>query len=79
MFCPESGVENRPGFTHCTDCDVDMVLRLFLLKQRLLLENYRNPIFSCASALRIDFGMVDRQFLRTQIDALGPGAVLKMK
>lgn len=25
MFCPECQVEYRPGFTHCTDCDVDLV------------------------------------------------------
>jgi len=25
MFCPQCGVEYRPGFTHCTDCDVDLV------------------------------------------------------
>ena len=25
MFCPQCCVEYRPGFTHCTDCDVDLV------------------------------------------------------
>jgi hypothetical protein len=25
MFCPNCGVEYRPGFTHCNDCDVDLV------------------------------------------------------
>lgn len=25
MFCPNCHVEYRPGFTHCTDCDVDLV------------------------------------------------------
>ena len=25
MFCPQCGVEHRPGFTHCTDCDVALV------------------------------------------------------
>ena len=25
MFCPQCRVEYRPGFTHCTDCDVDLV------------------------------------------------------
>jgi len=25
MFCPQCHVEYRPGFTHCTDCDVDLV------------------------------------------------------
>jgi hypothetical protein len=28
MFCPECGVEYRPGFAHCTDCDVDLVPEL---------------------------------------------------
>ena len=28
MFCPECRVEYRPGFTHCTDCDVDLVAEL---------------------------------------------------
>ena len=25
MFCPECRLEYRPGFTHCPDCDVDLV------------------------------------------------------
>ncbi|HKW32064.1 MAG TPA: hypothetical protein VJN92_03600 [Candidatus Acidoferrum sp.] len=25
MFCPQCRVEYRPGFTHCTDCDVNLV------------------------------------------------------
>ncbi|HET7150380.1 MAG TPA: hypothetical protein VFI60_03140 [Candidatus Acidoferrum sp.] len=25
MFCPQCRSEYRPGFTHCTDCDVDLV------------------------------------------------------
>lgn len=25
MFCPECKAEYRPGFTHCVDCDVDLV------------------------------------------------------
>jgi hypothetical protein len=28
MFCPECHAEYRPGFTHCTDCDVDLVAGL---------------------------------------------------
>jgi hypothetical protein len=28
MFCPSCGVEYRPGFTHCNDCDVDLVEEL---------------------------------------------------
>lgn len=28
MFCPECRTENRPGFTHCTDCDVELVTEL---------------------------------------------------
>jgi len=28
MFCPECKAEYRPGFTHCSDCDVDLVEEL---------------------------------------------------
>src|SRR5712691_3235216 len=25
MYCPQCKAEYRPGFTHCTDCDVELV------------------------------------------------------
>lgn len=28
MFCPKCKAEYRPGFTHCADCDVDLVYEL---------------------------------------------------
>jgi hypothetical protein len=28
MFCPECRAEYRPGFTHCSDCEVDLVHEL---------------------------------------------------
>jgi hypothetical protein len=28
MFCPQCKAEYRPGFTHCSDCDVDLVYEL---------------------------------------------------
>jgi hypothetical protein len=28
MFCPECKAEYRPGFTRCSDCDVDLVEEL---------------------------------------------------
>ncbi|HEV2387618.1 MAG TPA: hypothetical protein VGS20_10230 [Candidatus Acidoferrales bacterium] len=28
MYCPACGIEYRPGFTHCNDCDVDLVEEL---------------------------------------------------
>lgn len=28
MFCPNCKVEYRPGFSHCVDCDVDLVYEL---------------------------------------------------
>ena len=28
MFCPQCKAEYRPGFTHCSDCDVDLVEKL---------------------------------------------------
>lgn len=34
MFCPQCRVGYRPGFTHCTDCDVDLV------------ENYAEPVWN---------------------------------
>lgn len=34
MFCPECGVEYRPGFMRCSDCDVDLVHELPELNAR---------------------------------------------
>ena len=28
LYCPQCGAEYRPGFTHCADCDVDLVAAL---------------------------------------------------
>jgi hypothetical protein len=28
VFCPECKFEYRPGFNHCSDCDVDLVAEL---------------------------------------------------
>jgi len=29
LFCPQCKAEYRSGFTHCSDCDVDLVAELF--------------------------------------------------
>ena len=34
MFCPQCRVEYRPGFTHCSDCNVDLV------------QNYAEPVWN---------------------------------
>ena len=39
MFCPECRVEYRSGFTHCTDCDVDLVDELTLERTDLFEAN----------------------------------------
>lgn len=43
MFCPQCRVEYRPGFTHCTDCDVDLVHELPLAKTKSL-ESKQGPL-----------------------------------
>lgn len=42
MVCPQCGAEYRPGFTHCTDCDVDLVGNYA--------EAVRNPLAKKAGA-----------------------------
>lgn len=42
MFCPQCGVEYRPGFTRCTDCDVDLVHDLPLARTESF-EARRDP------------------------------------
>lgn len=39
MFCPQCRVEYRAGFTHCTDCDVDLVDELPLERTELFEAN----------------------------------------
>jgi energy-coupling factor transporter ATP-binding protein EcfA2 len=59
MFCPECKVEYRPGFTRCSDCDVDLVaqlpeprqasLRLEGQLKRIWLSDEREPcVYICA-------------------------------
>ena len=35
MYCPECRAEYRPGFTRCSDCDVDLVHELRKLDRRV--------------------------------------------
>lgn len=54
MFCPQCGVEYRPGFTRCNDCDVDLVHELPLARtessearqDRSSAENEEDPFCS---------------------------------
>lgn len=56
MFCPQCGLEYRPGFTHCNDCDVDLVQELpgeeeeaaeeDLLEPRLLWRGTQGAVFT---------------------------------
>jgi hypothetical protein len=39
MFCPQCRVEYRAGFTHCTDCNVDLVDELPLARTDLFESN----------------------------------------
>lgn len=39
MFCPQCRAEYRPGFTHCTDCDVDLVYELPLAREHSFESN----------------------------------------
>jgi len=39
MFCPQCRVEYRAGFTHCTDCDVDLVGELPLERTEVFEAN----------------------------------------
>ena len=43
MFCPQCRIEYRPGFTHCTDCDVDLVHELPLARTRAFESNQGPP------------------------------------
>lgn len=43
MFCPQCRVEYRPGFTHCTDCDVDLVHELPLARAKSFASNQGPP------------------------------------
>ncbi len=45
MFCPVCKAEYRPGFTHCSDCDVDLVSHLpaDVPTTAIPPENFGNP------------------------------------
>jgi len=52
MFCPQCKAEYRPGFTHCTDCDVELVenyveaVRHPLAKKAVASEKYGMRLWS---------------------------------
>jgi hypothetical protein len=51
MFCPQCKAEYRPGFTRCSDCDVDLVERLPLeapMKRAWFGEDRESCVYVCA-------------------------------
>jgi len=53
MFCPQCHVEYRPGFTHCTDCDVDLVEALPTEQGYSKEENPTSPDLSNTSLEKV--------------------------
>jgi|HubBroStandDraft_4_1064222.scaffolds.fasta_scaffold69254_3 hypothetical protein len=61
MFCPECKSEYRPGFTHCSDCNVDLVaerpkpqsdVNLSKLSKGLLVKDFAG-ISQCAGGFGV--------------------------
>lgn len=54
MFCPECKAEYRPGFTRCSDCDVDLVRSL---PQQIPAESPDTPVAVWSGDDPVAFGV----------------------
>jgi hypothetical protein len=68
MVCPECGAEYRPGFTRCSDCDVDLVAALptETAPQEVGVHDLSSP-----SILRQGLSAADAPALRDALNAAG--------
>jgi hypothetical protein len=68
LFCPQCKLEYRPGFTHCNDCDVDLVAELpkAVATQEVGVHDLRSP-----SILRQGVSAAEAVIVREALNAAG--------